>query len=189
MWSARSTARTNDLDGDLCAGGTSPLGGWPSHWRRCGHPGYVTAGHRSWRRVRGNGGAGSGLRRCAAALGAAGQAACYGETPRRSDASSVVLPGSFHAFRALLAALTTRVRPRPDGPTRRRCALEGEEKNCRRPRAPRQRSYRPLRRWACPAALPSPLASLGPIWGTGRILKRGSRRTSSVVPQSPPGRA
>jgi len=107
-WSARSAARTYDLDCDLCTAAQCPArGGRPSHWCRCGHRRVRYGGWPGWRRVRGNGGAGSGPRRCAAALEAAGRAArqLRQDSPR-SGRPRRGTPRSFSAFPRVLPALT-----------------------------------------------------------------------------------
>ncbi len=91
-------------------------------------PGCVTAGT-AWRRVRGNGGSGSGPRRCAGALEAAGQAAA----PQRRDspvtpATNGAAPPTVHAFPLVIHASVPRARPWPGGLARRRRALEAVEK-------------------------------------------------------------
>jgi hypothetical protein len=126
-WSARSVARTYDLDCDLCAAlGCPARGGRPVHWCRRGDRRVRYGGWPGWWRVRGNGGAGSGPRRCAIALEAAGQAAppATARLPRSGRLRRGTLPIVQHTSR-VLPVHTARVWPGPVGPARRRRALEG----------------------------------------------------------------
>ena len=93
-------------------------------------PGVRYGGWLGWRRVRGDGGAGSGPRRCAVALEAAGQAAppATARLPATPTAYGAALSRSSNASSRVLAAPTARVRSGPDGPARRRRALEDVEK-------------------------------------------------------------
>jgi hypothetical protein len=96
--------------------------------RRTARPPFASAGTRvrngGWQ-VRGNGGAGSGPRRCADALEAAGQAAppIYGETPVTPAAYSAALSRPFNASPCAARAHCTSP-ARPDRLARRRRALE-----------------------------------------------------------------
>ena len=122
-WSARSAARTYDLDCDLCAALECPAredrtGHW---WRRS--PWFVTAGGRA--------GAGAGMtawRQRPAPV--RGRARGSGPGCRQLWRDSLSRPSTARhsatrsAHPRALAAPTARVRPEPDGMARRRRALE-----------------------------------------------------------------
>ena len=108
IFARRHNARREE-DGLAADAGASPgvrYGGWPG-----------------WRRVRGNGGAGSGPRRCAVALEAAGQAAppLMARLPATPAAYGVALSRPFNAsLRADCAHCTSLARAvRPGAPKAR----------------------------------------------------------------------
>ena len=131
----RRRALGRALDGDLCAALACPArGGRPGYWCRRGHRGCVTAGGRAGSRCGVTAVRGSGPRRCAVALEAAGRAAPPSTVrlPATSAAYGAALSRSFKAC-PRAARATARVRPAPHGPARRRPALEAvRRESCHR---------------------------------------------------------
>jgi hypothetical protein len=136
-WSARSEARTYDLDCDLCAAAQCPArGGRPGHWCSYGHRGCVTAGGR----------AGDGCWvtavRAAARAGALSRKRQRAKLPRqlRRDSPRPRLLTAQHspdrsAHPCACCPRRRTVWPGPDGPARRRRALDLCEESPHPPQA------------------------------------------------------